>query len=130
MAIDPWAYGANLKSPNGSLVATISDASEIAMGAPTSGTLTISNGITIPHCNPSMVWSEDSQYLAVPQWTDNNSQNLVIISMIDAKQYMFKTLYRVLELSKFIDGEITGVDSPIHKTKKLKVQISDIIKNT
>jgi hypothetical protein len=38
------------------------------MGNPTIGTLNLSNGIDIANCNPSFAWSEDSRYLAVPQF--------------------------------------------------------------
>src|SRR6185312_17288716 len=38
------------------------------MSNPTSGTLCVSNGLHISCCNPSFVWSDDSRFLAVPQY--------------------------------------------------------------
>jgi hypothetical protein len=38
------------------------------MGNPTSGILCLSIGLHIPDCNPSFLWSDDSCYLAVPQF--------------------------------------------------------------
>jgi hypothetical protein len=70
-----------LVSPDGHTTAQITDASGIAMGAPTSGELRLSNGMTRAGCNPSIVWSEDSDFLAVPQWTRERSQRLLIVCL-------------------------------------------------
>jgi hypothetical protein len=37
------------------------------MGAPPSGLLLLSNGLTFEHCNFFMVWSTDYAYLVIPQ---------------------------------------------------------------
>jgi hypothetical protein len=54
-------------SPDGRLVAWMT-ASEVSMSNPTSGTLRLSDGLQIDECNPSFIWSDDSRFLAVPQW--------------------------------------------------------------
>ena len=51
------------------------------MGGPTAGQLRLSNGIELDSCNPSIVWSEDSRYLAVPQWSAGRTQRLVVIDV-------------------------------------------------
>ena len=51
------------------------------MGAPTYGILNISNGMSYRGCNPSIVWSDDFKYLAVPQWTRERDQRLLVISL-------------------------------------------------
>lgn len=71
----------SVKSCRANVTAVISDATEIAMGAPTSGELKLSNGMRRDNRSPFMVWSDDSEYLAVPQWTQNREQRLMIISM-------------------------------------------------
>ena len=38
------------------------------MSNPTIGTLDLSNGMQIEHVNTAACWSDDSRYLAVPQW--------------------------------------------------------------
>ncbi len=43
-------------------------ASEISMSNPASGTLRLSSGLDIERCNPSFIWSDDSRFLAAPQW--------------------------------------------------------------
>lgn len=39
------------------------------MGHPCTGTLRLSDGLIVEECNPSFIWSENSRYLAVPQWS-------------------------------------------------------------
>jgi hypothetical protein len=55
-------------SPNGAVVAEIAEAFEHSMSNPTVGILRTSDGLVLPKCNPAFVWSNDSRYLAVPQW--------------------------------------------------------------
>lgn len=124
MALSPWSPGESLASPDGTRVASIPEAYEIAMGAPTSGDLTVA-GLVLPGCNPSMVWSDDSAYLAVPQWTAQRSQRLLIVS-IDRKEFcLAPKIYRVLELHTFRNGVVSGLDSPIHMTTQLRFAIAD-----
>ena len=37
------------------------------MGNPSLGTLEVSDGLVLEHCNPSFLWSDCSRYLAVLQ---------------------------------------------------------------
>jgi len=124
--ISPWEWSAKLVSPNGKVVATIEDAMEIAMGAPTSGRLKISNEFTMDGCNPSMVWSSDSEYLAVPQWTMTRKQKIVVYSLRDRKFRFAPGEYRVLQLDSFDDGIVKGIDSPIHLPRQVCVNVSQI----
>ena len=124
--ISPWDYSVYLTSPDGELTAAIIDASEIAMGAPTWGTLTISNGMTFQKCNPSIVWSDDSQFLAVPQWTRERDQRLMIIAVKENKVGYATGIFSVLELHSFVGGKIKGIDSPIHKPSEIDIDVGDI----
>jgi hypothetical protein len=126
LSISPWDDKAELKSPDGKFTVCIPDAFEIAMGAPTSGQLRISNGITRDDCNPSMIWSADSEYLAVPQWTKDCNQRLLVISVTRKKSWYASGKYRVLQLESFIDGVIKGIDSPIHMPRQIAVDVSNI----
>jgi hypothetical protein len=119
--ISPWADSADRISPDGRYQAVISDASEIRMGAPTSGTLVIidkQNGDRIVRrhegCNPSFVWSSDSNALAVPEWTRDLMQRLIVIHVPMGTVTMLPHEFRVLELHSFVDAVVRGVDSPIH----------------
>ena len=52
----------------GRCVAQVDPAIEIGMSHPTSGLLCVTGGPHIQRCNPSFIWSDDSCYLAVPQF--------------------------------------------------------------
>ncbi|WP_415753787.1 hypothetical protein [Pseudomonas leptonychotis] len=129
MSVGAWSYESTIKSPNGIFTASIVNANEIAMGAPTSGTLKLSTGFAFNNCNPSFVWSDDSKFIAVPVWQGNRSQRLAIINVEDGKINYHETKFRVLELSSFIKGVVSGIDSPIYKPKKVELKLCQIIKS-
>jgi hypothetical protein len=113
-------------SPDGRWTAEIADASEIAMGAPTSGTLRLSDGRTLEGCNPSMVWSTDSRFLAVPVWTRDRKQRLCLLEVPNGDARCAARLYRVLELKSFSDGVVEGIDSPIHRPRRVRVAVEEL----
>ena len=124
--ISPWTYSVYLTSPDGKLTAVIDDASEVGMGAPTYGILNISNGMFYQSCNPSIVWSDDSRYLAVPQWTRERDQRLLVISLEDQSSGYAPGLFRVLELHSFLNGKIKGTDSPIYQPREIEIDVKQI----
>ena len=124
--ISPWAGSVCLTSPDGKLTAAIDDAREVGQGAPTYGTLNISNGMSYRSCNPSIVWSDDSQYLAVPQWTRERNQRLLVISLVRESSGYAPGLFSVLELHSFLDGKIKGIDSPIYQPREIEIDVSRI----
>jgi hypothetical protein len=63
-----WRGSHRAVAPDGSLVAEIAQAMEHSMSNPTAGTLRVSDGLELPNCSPAFLWSDDSRYLAVPQW--------------------------------------------------------------
>ena len=96
------------------------------MGAPTYGILNISNGMSFRSCNPSIVWSDDSQYLAVPQWTPYTDQRLLVISLEQESSGYAPGLFRVLELHSFLNGKIKGIDSPIYQPREIEIDVNRI----
>jgi hypothetical protein len=125
--ISPWAASALLRSPDGRHTARIDEAWEIAMGGPTAGTLILSTGRSVESCSPSMVWSEDSRRLAVPRWTAERTQQLLVIDVASGRHRVVGGTYRVLRLEQFADGVITGVDSPIHLPAPLHVEVGEAV---
>jgi hypothetical protein len=123
--ISPWSDSARLASPDGRAEARIDDAGEIAMGAPTSGTLVLSTGVTVERCSPSIVWSDDSRWLAVPRWTVNRHQQLVVVDARAGTVRVMPGTYRVLQLESFDGGIVRGVDSPIHQPQPVAVAIAE-----
>jgi len=129
MSISPWELFARKDSPDGLSIATFDDAFEIAMGAPTRGTLTVTKAgydqpISVIHdASGSVVWSSDSKMLAFPRWTENRDQNLCVLNLIDGKIEATAGRYDVLQLDSFHDGLVVGVDSPIYRPKQVRIQI-------
>ncbi|MGD8240333.1 MAG: hypothetical protein PVH68_17390 [Armatimonadota bacterium] len=126
MSVSPWDSSVESISPDGQIVATIEDANEVAMGAPTRGQLVLSNGVVRERCNPSIVWSDDSEYLAVPQWTPDRMQRLMIISVSRRESRCAPGIYDVLQLESFEGGVVRGTDSPIHLPRRIAVDVSDL----
>src|ERR1700674_2290580 len=124
--ISPWTDSVSLTSPDGKFTAGIDDAQEVRMGAPTFGTLKISNGMSYESCNPSIVWSDDSKYLAVPQWTHQNDQRLLVISLEKHAARYVSGLFQVLELHSFVNGKIKGLDSPIYQPREIEIDVGEV----
>jgi hypothetical protein len=97
------------------------------MGGPASGTLILSNGFTVDSCGTLMIWSDDSKYLAVPQWTRDRRQLLLVISVHNKVSGYAPGIYSVLELWSFSVGIINGIDSPVFRPKRVQVHLNEII---
>ncbi len=124
--ISAWDSSLNLTSPDGQITAVIDDANEVGQGAPTHGTLVLSNGLTFEGCNPSAVWSDDSKFLAVPQWTRARRQRLMVISIEKQSVGYASDIFNVLELHSFFAGKIKGIDSPIHQPREIEIDLCDV----
>jgi tetratricopeptide (TPR) repeat protein len=125
--ISPFATRAEQSSPDGMLTASVLGLQEIGMGGPTSGTLEISNGISVKNCNPSLLWSSDSRYLAVPQWTQTMKQRLLIIYMADRSIHTAPGTYRILRLESFENGVVRGIDSPEYQPQPFEVRVDKVL---
>jgi hypothetical protein len=106
----PWRCSHTATSPNGAIVATIDQAFEHSMSNPTVGTLRTSDGLELPHCNPSFIWSDDSRYMAVPQWCRRfgifRRQRLAIVDVVDRAVYLSAFTYWLLLPNKFDGGQL------------------------
>ena len=132
----PWSYSADHISPDGRYRATVAEACEIGMGAPTSGTLLISDSfhggrvhVRLEACSPSFVWSSDSRALAVPQWTPSLQQRLTIVSLPSGTVRPVAQEFRVLELRSFERGMVLGVDSPVYMPRSFEFSVADLIES-
>ena len=116
--ISAWIDYASDVSPDGESVARYDEAMEVAMGAPTMGTLVVirrgREHVVSARAGASMVWSDDSRLLAFSEWTQSMMQNLCVYCVADGSVKRNPEEFRVLELHAFSDGRISGVDSPIH----------------
>lgn len=121
--ISPWHQETvALESPDEEWSVVLESPMEIAMGAPTSGTLRFPSGKIIEGCNPSMVWSDDSRYVAVPQWSGRDAhQRLLVVDVASGQTWRSSARFRVLELHSFASGIITAVDSPVGDARKVRI---------
>jgi hypothetical protein len=124
--ISAWDYSLNLNSPDGRITAVIDCASEFGQGSPTTGTLKLSNGLTFERCNPSAVWSDDSKFLAIPQWRTLQRQRILVISVEQASFGYTADIFELLELHSFSGGKIKGIDSPVYKPREIEIDLSQI----
>ena len=125
MSISPWSGDVEVSSPNGESLAQVLNTHEIAMGAPAAGRLFVNGKAISKRCSTSIIWSDDSRYIAFPEWTWSNNQKLKILNVQSGKiKKLFKS-YSVLELSGFNNLVISGVDSPIYKPKNLNVELKE-----
>jgi len=125
MEISPWADGAVLESPDGTKTARLVDGHEFGQGSPTSGRLVLSTGLQLEGCSTSMVWSEDSRFLAVPRWKWTG-QSLLIIDTVRGEVRVAPGTFSVLQLSAFRGGIVEGIDSLIHKPKQVRLNTSQL----
>ena len=128
MSISPWSQDCRLVSPDGRRIARIDETDEIGMGSPTSGILEVTGCKPIFDCNPSLVWSVDSRFLAVPIWNyrDRSQRLFIFWSEREAGRFAPGT-YRVLELESFSDNVVRGVDSPVHHPRPIVVDIGPLL---
>jgi hypothetical protein len=120
MEISPWADDAVLDSPDGTKTARIVDGHEMGQGSPICGRLVLSTGFELESCSPSMVWSEDSRFLAVQRWRQAG-QSLVIIDTVRGEVHLAPGTFRVLQLSAFRGGIVEGIDSPTYEPTQVRV---------
>jgi hypothetical protein len=109
--ISMFASSMTLPSPDSRLTATMTDAEAVEMGAPTRGTLRISNGIVHERCSPSVVWSDDSAYLAALEVVDRaRPARVLVVSMSRREARYAPGHYDSLEFHSFSDGFVRATD--------------------
>ena len=123
-----WRSSYRAESPDKKFIAEIESAGEVSMGNPTYGTLTLSNGLSLPRCNPSFIWSDDSMYLSVPQFTSSwfwgmGKQRLIIIDVNNNKGWQSPKLAHYIQPETFRGGELTVTLSPSSKASSINYSI-------
>lgn len=126
----PWRRSYDVWSPDGRWRARIDNALEISMSGPTKGILSIDSVLDIPDCNPAFVWSEDSRFLAVPQWkySFRKRERLLVVDLQTKAIFVSPSQFRLLDLRTFSSGVITGVDSIIRRPRKIAISLGKVMK--
>lgn len=105
-----WRTSHRAVAPNGLHVAEIAHAMEHSMSNPTVGTLRVSDGLELQKCGPAFLWSDDSRYLAVPQWhrrfVSGLHQRLVIVDVEHRTIYTSRFTGSLLLPKTFAQGRI------------------------
>jgi len=70
-----------------------------------------------------IVWNEASNKAAILYWTKNYFQKLAIVDIVRMKISISEKNFRVIELSKFENELIYGIDSPINRTEKIEFNL-------
>ena len=109
--ISPWAEGGRkIPSPDGRLWAMVGDATEFQMGGPMVGTLRLSDGTREELCGVSLVWSDDSRYLAVPRLDPvRPAFEVLVIRVADGVRRMAPGCFGPIALVELREGALTLV---------------------
>ncbi len=124
----PWSFAHEFSSPNGNVKLTYGWVGEVAMGAPLSGECFLLSDHSKLKLNGMFggppIWSENSAKAAIPYWTQNRFQKLAIIDIKKMKIQISERTFRVIQLQKFENHIVSGIDSPIYKTEKIDFNIN------
>jgi hypothetical protein len=121
-----WRDYHRAASPDGKLVAKIDPATEVSMGNPTSGTLCVSNGLHLARCNPSFVWSDDSRFLAVPQYFGFfGRQRLLVIWFEKHRVYASRRTAWYFQPESFAAGRLVVAVNPSGRKSQVEFQVPD-----
>ena len=104
------------------------------MGNPTVGILETSTGLLIEHCNPSFIWSDDSTYILVPQYSFSRiwgygKQRLLVIDVKQNTKWQSPRLAHYIQPESFEHGDISFVMNPFNNPITRNYSI-DTIKQT
>ena len=114
--------------------AEIEHASEVSMGNPTIGTLVLSNGLEVEKCNPGFIWSDDSRFLAVAQFTSNwlggtGKQKLLVINVLENNAWRSPKLAHYVQPESFKNGSVSVTINPFRKAEIRQFSLESIEKN-
>ncbi len=123
----PWDFSNEYVSPNGYHKLEYGYVAEIGMGGPLSGECFLETnnrklkleGIF----GGPVVWNNLSDKVAIPFWTKSRLQKLAIIDIPKMSISISERDFRVIKLSKFEGYIVSGIDSPIYRTKKIEFDI-------
>ncbi|WP_146368923.1 hypothetical protein [Symmachiella macrocystis] len=122
-----WRRAHRSTSPDGRMVAEIDPAYEVSMSNPTYGLLRLSGGLELKACNPSFIWSDDSRYLAVPQFCAYciilRRQRMLIIDTQDRRVFESADQAYYFQPESFADGQLVATKEPSKTAKQIHWRI-------
>ena len=98
------------------------------MGHPTSSILCLSIGLHITDCNPSFLWSDDSRYLAVPQFFRRmgmQRQRLLIVAVEEQRVLASVPSAGYFQPGSFTGSQLVVTKNPFKSPQHLQFTIPD-----
>jgi hypothetical protein len=119
-----WRRFHRAQSPDGQRLALIDPAHEVSMGNPTAGLLCVTGGPPLERCNPSFVWSDDSHYLAVPQFHGFfGRQRLLIVAFEQKCVFVSNQREWYFQPESFSSGQLLVKINPFRSTREITFNI-------
>ena len=127
MTEEPWPYNLPIfrrsfcaQSPDGHRTAQVDPATEKGMSSPTSGTLCVTGAPHVEGCNPSFIWSDDSRYLAVPQFNGFFGRQRLLVVAFELKTiFASNQRERYFQPESFSQGQLVVTINPASKSTRL-----------
>jgi len=97
------------------------------MSDPTFGMLCVSSELHIDRCNPSFIWSDDSRFLAVPQfflrfgWL--RRQRVLIVAFEERRVYASRASTMYFQPESFVRGHLVVSLNPSHSNRRIEFDI-------
>ena len=115
-----WRRSHEAVSPDGKETASVLSATEVSMGNPTAGDLVLQSGLRVPMCSPAFVWSDDSRFLAIPQFFARfgifRRQRLLLLDVHQRVGYRSSEIAYYYQPESFENGVLAVTKEPF-KTK-------------
>lgn len=113
-------------SPDSAMTASIKNGQEFAMSAPVICDIVVGN-LSMTMCSPSIIWSNDSRYLAIPVWRLNRNdpywtESVYLVDILNNKMRSAPGIYIAITLNAFIGSMIYAT----HQEKDIEIDISKI----
>ena len=124
----PWEEPSSerLVSPDKNWNCALIKVTEINISSHLIADLSISNGMVFRSCGTSFVWSSDSKYLAIPQWTGKFKHKLIIVDLQNKRACYAKGIYNVFAWTTFQDNIIRGVDPTSKESEVNEININKL----
>ncbi len=124
-----WRRLHKADSPDGTHTAEIALATEVSMGNPTSGELVLTDLPSLPRYSPSFIWSDDSRYLAVPQFFERfglfRRQRILLLDTRDHKITKSREIAYYFQPESFSSGVLQAVKEPFRTAERIRWQVPD-----
>lgn len=134
--IEEWPYNLAIfrrshkaVSPDGNDHAEIEKAYEVSMSSPTCGALRTRSCFALEYCSPSFIWSDDSRYLAVPQFFTRfgllRRQRIAIVDIKDRRGYLSRQIGFYYQPESFAEGVLSVTKEPFKKKETIQWKVPE-----